>query len=90
MNYVASAPLQNVTHQLRFPLVLSLVFMLVALVLEIARVTASFSRRDQEKWAAHDKAALMEGTRDRSFAGADSPNGFPGVQQVVESAASKR
>lgn len=63
--------------------------MLVALVLEIVRVTASFFRRDQEKWATHDKAASIEETRDWSVTGADSPTGFPGMEQVVETAASK-
>jgi hypothetical protein len=81
--------LQNATHELRFPLVLSLVFMLVAFVLELVRVTAPFFKRDQEKWAAHDKAALIEETRDRSFASEETPIGTFGVQQVDGSVVSK-
>lgn len=58
MNYVASAPLQNATHQLRFPLVLSLIFMVFAFVIEIARVFMPYFQNDQRKWAAFDKTNL--------------------------------
>ena len=59
VNYVASAPLQNATHQLRFPLVLSLIFMVIAFVIELARVFMPYFQNDQKKWAAHDKANLQ-------------------------------
>ncbi|KAM0708126.1 hypothetical protein Q7P35_004776 [Cladosporium inversicolor] len=58
VNYVASAPLQNATHQLRFPLVLSIIFMVFAFVIEIARVFMPYFQNDQKKWAAFDKANL--------------------------------
>lgn len=54
VNYVASAPLQNATHQLRFPLILSLVFLAVAFGLEVCRVRMGVFRRDMEKWKAVD------------------------------------
>jgi hypothetical protein len=60
VNYVASAPLQNATHQLRFPLILSLVFLVVALVLEIARVSLGVFKRDAEKWRGKDKTGMFE------------------------------
>ena len=64
MNYVASAPLQNATHQLRFPLVLSLIFMVVAFVIELARVYMSHFQNDQKKWAAFDEANLQAEEQD--------------------------
>ena len=90
VNYIASAPLQNATHQLRFPLILSLIFMVVAFVLEFSRFTVPFFKHDQEKWAAHDKAALIEETRDHSIASEETPIGIFGVQQVDGSVIAKR
>ena len=90
VNYIASAPLQNATHQLRFPLIISLIFMVAAFVLEVSRFTMPFFKNDQEKWAAHDKAALLEETRDQSIASEDSPVGTFGVQQVDGSVIAKR
>lgn len=52
VNYVATGPLQNATHELRFPLVLCLVFLIVPLVLECLRATMSLFRRDRERWLA--------------------------------------
>ena len=82
INYVASAPLQNATHQLRFPLVLSLVFTIIAFVLEFVRVTVPFFKHDQERWAAHDKTILLEETRDQSIASEEAPVGTFAVQQI--------
>ncbi|KAM0707711.1 hypothetical protein Q7P35_004358 [Cladosporium inversicolor] len=90
VNYIASAPLQNATHQLRFPLILSLIFMVIAFILEFSRLTVPFFQHDQEKWAAHDKAALLEETRDQSVASEEAPIGTFGVQQVDGSVISKR
>lgn len=64
VNYVASAPLQNATHQLRFPLVLSLIFVVFAFVIELARVFMSYFQNDQKKWAALDKANLQAEKQD--------------------------
>jgi hypothetical protein len=64
INYVASAPLQNATHNLRFPLVLSLIFMVVAFVIEMARVFMPYFQNDQKKWAAFDKANLQAEEQD--------------------------
>ena len=89
VNYIASAPLQNATHQLRFPLILNLIFMVVAFVIELARFMMPYFKRDQEKWAAHDKAALIEETRERSFASEETPIGTFGVQQVDGSVIAK-
>jgi hypothetical protein len=82
INYVASAPLQNATHQLRSPLVLSLVFTIIAFVLECVRVTVPLFKHDQERWAAHDKTVLVEETRDQSIASEEAPVGTFGVQQI--------
>lgn len=89
VNYIASAPLQNATHQLRFPLILSLIFMIVAFVIEFARFMMPYFKRDQEKWAAHDKATLIEETRKRSVASEETPIGTFGVQQVDGSVIAK-
>ena len=72
VNYVASAPLQNATHQLRFPLVLSLIFMVFAFVIETARVFMSYFQNDQKKWAAFDKANLEAQERDGTDISVDS------------------
>lgn len=89
VNYIASAPLQNATHQLRFPLILSLIFMVVAFVIELCRFMMPYFKRDQEKWAAHDKAALIEEARERSVASEETPIGTFGVQQVDGSVIAK-
>ncbi|KAF2171428.1 hypothetical protein M409DRAFT_18545 [Zasmidium cellare ATCC 36951] len=60
VNYVASAPLQNATHQLRFPLVLSLIFLVAAFALEVCRVVLPFFTQDQVKWMATDQASASE------------------------------
>ena len=89
VNYVASAPLQNATHQLRFPLVFSLVFTVVAFVLELMRVTVPFFKHDEEEWAAHDKAAFLEETHDDSIAIEKAATGTFGVQQIDGSVLAK-
>lgn len=50
VNYVASGPLQNATHQLRFPLVLSIAFLVCSLVMEVCRVTLPFFVKDRQHW----------------------------------------
>lgn len=74
VNYVASAPLQNATHQLRFPLVLSLAFLGMAIVLEAARVSLGVFRRDTERWRRIDKTGMVD----------EDP--VAGVEEVVSSA----
>lgn len=61
VNYIASAPLQNATHQLRFPLILSVVFLVVAIVVEVARATLGVFTRDAERWRSRDKTGMGEG-----------------------------
>ena len=51
---MASGPLQDATHQLRFPLVLSLVFLILALVVELCRVMNPVLIRDRQKWLERD------------------------------------
>ena len=59
VNYVASAPLQNATHQLRFPLILSLIFLALALVLELCRVSLPVFKADLLKWRQLDDTGLV-------------------------------
>jgi hypothetical protein len=63
--------------------------MVAAFALEIARVTASSFKRDQEKWAAHDKGLLLDETCDQSTASEETPTRGFGVQQVDGSIVSK-
>ena len=49
-----------------------------------------YFKRDQEKWAAHDKAALTEEARERSVISEEEPIGTFGVQQVDGSVIAKR
>ena len=49
VNYVATGPLQNSTHNLRFPLVLCLVFLVGPLILECVRVKVGLFRRERQK-----------------------------------------
>ena len=49
VSYVATGPLQNATHELRFPLVLCLVFLLMPLVLEWMRSWSGLLRRERER-----------------------------------------
>ena len=59
VNYVASAPLQNATHQLRFPMVVSLLFLLVAFAIEVARVSLPAFKADARKWRRRDRTAAV-------------------------------
>ncbi len=52
VNYVASGPLQNATHELRFPLLLALLFLLVSVGMEICRSTLPVFKNDRRKWEA--------------------------------------
>lgn len=56
VNYVATGPLQNVTHELRFPLVLCLVFLLMPLVLECMRATMAVFKKDKARWLQESSA----------------------------------
>ena len=49
VSYVATGPLQNATHELRFPLVLCLVFLLMPLVLEWMRSWSGLLKRERER-----------------------------------------
>jgi hypothetical protein len=53
-------------------------------------VTVPFFKNDQERWTAHDKAALLEETRDQSVANEETLVGAFGVQQVDGSVMAKR
>jgi len=48
VNYVATAPLQNHTHNLRFPIVLCLVMLIMPLVLEYLRGTMRMFKRESD------------------------------------------
>ncbi|KAJ9609001.1 hypothetical protein H2200_006772 [Cladophialophora chaetospira] len=62
VNYVASGPLQNSTHELRFPIVISLVFLIVSIVVEICRGTLSAFEIDRKRWKCVDKATFANST----------------------------
>ncbi|KAH8878967.1 hypothetical protein GQ53DRAFT_739491 [Thozetella sp. PMI_491] len=49
VSYVANAPLQNATHQLRFPLVLCLIILIFPVALEIMRCTMGLFARDRRR-----------------------------------------
>jgi hypothetical protein len=53
-------------------------------------VTLPFFKNDQERWAAHDKAALLEETYDQSVASEETSVGAFGVQQIDGSIMAKR
>ncbi|ETN36788.1 uncharacterized protein HMPREF1541_09066 [Cyphellophora europaea CBS 101466] len=67
VNYVASGPLQNVTHQLRFPLVISLIFLVFALSVESCRVTLPTFQADLRKWHDLDHGTATSGRRDEEI-----------------------
>ncbi|KAG9239914.1 hypothetical protein BJ878DRAFT_431369, partial [Calycina marina] len=50
ISYVANAPIQEATHQLRFPLVVCLIFLAIPVLLETFRCTAGYLARDKAKW----------------------------------------
>lgn len=54
VSYVANAPLQNATHQLRFPLVLCLAIFVLPVLLEMVRVSVKAIRQDKVRWQEHD------------------------------------
>ena len=54
------------------------------------RVTVPFFKHDEEKWAAHDKAAILEDTHDSSIASEEAAMGTFSVQQVDGSVLAKR
>ena len=56
VNYVATGPLQNATHELRFPLVLCLILFIAPLVLECMRATMSLFKKDRARWLQELKA----------------------------------
>ncbi|PVH89376.1 hypothetical protein DL98DRAFT_647904 [Cadophora sp. DSE1049] len=56
VSYVANAPLQNATHELRFPLVLCLIMLVVPVVLEICRCTMGIFERDKIRWKEYDQS----------------------------------
>lgn len=50
VSYVTNAPLQNTTHQLRFPLVLCLIFLVMPVVIEVLRRTLKVFEKDMLHW----------------------------------------
>ncbi|KAL2071436.1 hypothetical protein VTL71DRAFT_12671 [Oculimacula yallundae] len=56
VSYVANAPLQNATHELRFPLVLCLIMLVVPVVLEICRCYMGVFAKDKHSWKEHDES----------------------------------
>jgi hypothetical protein len=50
VSYVTNAPLQNTTHQLRFPLVLCLIFLVIPVVIEVLRTTLKVFKKDMLRW----------------------------------------
>ncbi|KAK8064261.1 autophagy-related protein 22 [Apiospora saccharicola] len=57
VSYIANAPLQGATNQLRFPLVLCTAFLSVPLVLEIYRKRARYFINDRLRWQNEDQLA---------------------------------
>ncbi|KAK0104120.1 hypothetical protein ONS96_005216 [Cadophora gregata f. sp. sojae] len=55
VSYVANAPLQNATHELRFPLVLCLIMLVVPVALEVSRCTLDVFVRDKTRWKEYDE-----------------------------------
>lgn len=90
VNYVASAPLQNATHQLRFPLVLSLIFMFAAFVIELVRAMTPYFQRDQERWAVVDKAAAEDEAQDQGSVSVEGDAAMFGVKSVDGSVVPKQ
>lgn len=62
INYVASGPLQNATHQLRFPLVISLIFLILPVVLEVCRGSFKTFEVDRKRWQRADNTASTKST----------------------------
>ncbi|KAJ9606976.1 hypothetical protein H2200_008987 [Cladophialophora chaetospira] len=50
VSYVATGPLQNATHNLRFPLIICLIFLMVPVVLEWCRASLGVFERDRLHW----------------------------------------
>ncbi|KAM3087033.1 hypothetical protein ACMFMF_000965 [Clarireedia jacksonii] len=50
ISYVTNAPLQNTTHQLRFPLILCLIFLVMPVVIEVLRTTLRVFEKDVLRW----------------------------------------
>lgn len=64
VSYVANAPLQNATHQLRFPLVSCLMILIVPVALEIIRCTMKLFTRDKLRWQENDASEINARTYD--------------------------
>jgi hypothetical protein len=60
--YVATGPLQNATHNLRFPLILCLVFFLVSLILECTRYWLPYFKKDRARWQEMALANVGDGS----------------------------
>ncbi|KAH7031447.1 autophagy-related protein 22-like protein [Microdochium trichocladiopsis] len=60
VSYVANAPIQNATHQLRFPLILCLLILVIPVVLEAARSQMAIFARDKSRWQEHDAGQNQE------------------------------
>lgn len=58
-------------------------------MLELVRITVPFFKKDQKKWAAHDKAALFEQAHDQNVESKKVPVESFDVQQVDGSVVAK-
>jgi hypothetical protein len=64
VTYVATGPLQNATHNLRFPLILCLAFFIVSLVLECTRYWLPYFKKDRVRWQEMALANIDDGSRE--------------------------
>jgi hypothetical protein len=62
VSFVATGPLQAATHDLRFPLIICLIFLTAPLVLECCRARMGVFKKDMIRWR-EDRA-----TKEASFA----------------------
>ena len=61
VSYVATGPLQNSTHNLRFPLIICLIFLTTPVVLEGCRASLSVFKRDKLRWTEKELVKEQEG-----------------------------
>jgi hypothetical protein len=55
ISYVTTGPLQNATHNLRFPLILCLVVLVAPLFIEVIRLNIGAFKKDRLRWQAEAK-----------------------------------
>ena len=49
VSYVVTGPLQNATHNLRFPLILCLIFLIIPPIIEYVYLNSGIFRKDKEQ-----------------------------------------